>query len=76
MMSGESRAHEDATIEKADITKDSLVAQQRPLHPTAMSPHRPTPATVILVHGLWTPAAIFSLHAHWRGRFLHDEKAP
>lgn len=24
-----------------------------------------TPATVILVHGLWMPAAIFTLHSHW-----------
>jgi hypothetical protein len=27
-----------------------------------------TQATVILVHGLWTPAAVFSLHSHWLKR--------
>lgn len=29
---------------------------------------RPTPATVILVHGLWTPALVFGLHSHWLKR--------
>ncbi len=45
---------------------------------TAASPSRPprhTPApplsaaeTVILVHGLWTPTAVFALHRHWLRR--------
>ncbi len=52
-------------MEEANITNDSLVAQQRQLHAVATPEHHPTPATVILVHGLWTPAAVFSLHAHW-----------
>ncbi|MEF8761718.1 MAG: alpha/beta fold hydrolase [Candidatus Accumulibacter sp. UW25] len=38
-----------------------------------MKPGTPLPppgagATVILVHGLWTPAAVFSLHSHWLQR--------
>lgn len=32
--------------------------------PGAQPPPRP-PATVILVHGLWTPSVVCSLHAHW-----------
>jgi pimeloyl-ACP methyl ester carboxylesterase len=32
------------------------------------NPHRHTPATVILVPGLWTPAAIFMLHGRWLQR--------
>jgi pimeloyl-ACP methyl ester carboxylesterase len=28
----------------------------------------PTKATVILVHGLWTPAAVFVAHEHWLRR--------
>lgn len=35
---------------------------------SAQAPHRSTAATVILVHGLWTPAAIFMLHSHWLQR--------
>lgn len=30
--------------------------------------NRQTAATVILVHGLWTPAAVFMLHSHWLQR--------
>lgn len=32
------------------------------------SGHQHTKATVILVHGLWTPAAVFGLHSHWLKR--------
>jgi pimeloyl-ACP methyl ester carboxylesterase len=28
-------------------------------------------ATVILVHGLWTPAAVFALHSHWLKRHAY-----
>lgn len=35
---------------------------------SAQAPHRSMAATVILVHGLWTPAAIFMLHSHWLQR--------
>jgi len=31
-------------------------------------PHRGTPATVILVHGLWTPAAVLIPHGRWLRR--------
>jgi pimeloyl-ACP methyl ester carboxylesterase len=55
-------------VKEANITNDSLVAEQRQLHSAARSTHRPAPATVILVHGLWTPATVFSLHAHWLQR--------
>jgi len=55
-------------VKEANITNDSLVAEQRQLHSAARSGHRPTSATVILVHGLWTPAAVFSLHAYWLQR--------
>jgi len=32
---------------------------------------RPTQTTVILVHGLWTPALVFSLHSHWLKRHAY-----
>lgn len=34
----------------------------------ADAPERPAAATVILVHGLWMPAAVFILHSHWLQR--------
>lgn len=34
----------------------------------APNPLPRAPATVILVHGLWTPAAVFMPHAHWLQR--------
>lgn len=35
------------------------------MHSPQPAEHPQTPATVILVHGLWTPAAVFALHSHW-----------
>jgi pimeloyl-ACP methyl ester carboxylesterase len=35
---------------------------------TPPSPPRQAAAAVILVHGLWTPAAVFALHGHWLRR--------
>ena len=35
---------------------------------TPPSPPRRAAAAVILVHGLWTPAAVFALHGHWLRR--------
>jgi pimeloyl-ACP methyl ester carboxylesterase len=38
------------------------------LNDSTRSPDRHAKATVILVHGLWTPAPVFSLHSHWLKR--------
>ena len=38
------------------------------MNDSTRSPDRHAKATVILVHGLWTPAAVFSLHSHWLKR--------
>lgn len=42
-----------------------VIGAGRDRRPLAQTLHRPATATVILVHGLWTPAVVCSLHAHW-----------
>jgi len=47
----------------ADRRDCSTVPQAR--HGDAPYRRRPGRATVILVHGLWTPAAVFAVHGRW-----------
>ena len=44
---------------------DSSAAEEESLQRRVSSVPRHVAETVILVHGLWTPALVFALHAHW-----------
>jgi pimeloyl-ACP methyl ester carboxylesterase len=52
-------------VRKENITTHSSATQERPWKSGALAVHRHAGETVILVHGLWTPAAVFALHSHW-----------
>ena len=61
-------SHLQYIAQDANIKTDPLAAQEGLMNRSAQAPHQTTAATVILVHGLWTPAAIFMLHSHWLQR--------
>lgn len=55
-------------VPDATAKTDTPAAQEGLMDRSAQAPHRTAVATVILVHGLWTPAAVFMLHSHWLQR--------